>query len=74
MRILVVIPIFNRPTMVLEALDSVVLQTTLPAAVVSIFRRNYAVAIDGDADHLHRLYPDFEARWASAAEQLWAKR
>lgn len=38
-----------------------------------VFRRNYADVIDGDADHLHRLYPDFEARWASAAEQLWSE-
>lgn len=36
-----------------------------------VFRRNYAVALDGDADHLHSQYPDYQARWALAAEQLW---
>lgn len=36
-----------------------------------VFRRNHALAGDGAADHLHRQYPDYRARWASVAEQLW---
>jgi len=35
-----------------------------------VFRRNFAHINNSDADHLHRSYSDYEARWAAAAEQL----
>lgn len=35
-----------------------------------VFRRNHARVGDGDADHLHMLYPDYRERWAKVAEQL----